>query len=51
MSLLERMTIEQLKNEIWAYNNGRVPVGGLPIEMYRDELEKRTGSRKGYHED
>ncbi|NBH62146.1 hypothetical protein D1155_10835 [Anaerotruncus sp. 80] len=51
MSLLERMTINELKNAIWMDKNGMCPVGGLPREWYEDELEKRTGSRKGYHEE
>ena len=49
--LLQRMTVDELKNAIWKYNIGVCPVGGYPIEWYRDELENRTGSRKGYHED
>ncbi|WP_251616973.1 hypothetical protein [Senimuribacter intestinalis] len=51
MSLLERMTINELKNAIWMDKNGMCPMGGFPREWYEDELEKRTGSRKGYHEE
>jgi len=50
MSLLDRMSIRELKNAIWQDKNGMVPVGGLPLEWYEDELEKRTGTRRGYHE-
>lgn len=50
MMLLERMSIRELKNSIWQDKNGMVPVGGLPREWYEDELEKRTGTRRGYHE-
>lgn len=50
MMLLERMSIRELKNAVWQDKNGMVPVGGLPREWYEDELEKRTGTRRGYHE-
>jgi hypothetical protein len=50
MSLLERMSIRELKNAVWQNKNGMVAVGGLPLEWYEDELEKRTGTRRGYHE-
>ncbi|MEA4962102.1 hypothetical protein [Lutispora sp.] len=46
-----KLTVEQLKNAIWNYNNGLVPVGGMPIEWYRQELFKLTGETKGYHEE
>lgn len=48
---LSKLTIEQLKNAIWEYNNGCVPVGGLSIESYREELIKRGEDGKGYHEE
>ena len=51
MRLLERMTINELKNAIWMDKNGMCPMGGFPREWYEDALEKRTGSRKGYHEE
>jgi hypothetical protein len=46
-----KLTVEQLKNAIWTHNNGMVPVGGMPIEWYRNELYKLTGETKGYHEE
>lgn len=49
--LIKAMTTDQLQNAIWMDKNGMVPVGGCPREWYEDELERRTGSRKGYHED
>lgn len=45
-----KLTAEQLKNAIWEYNNGLVPIGGMPIEWYRFELWKLTGDTKGYFE-
>lgn len=50
VELLEKMSISDLKNSIWMSKGHMVPVGGLPLEWYEDELERRTGSRKGYHE-
>ncbi len=44
------LTVNELKNAIWMYNSGLVPVGGMPIEWYRNELFKLTGETKGYHE-
>lgn len=38
---LEKLSIQQLQNEIWSYNNRMVPTGGLPIEYYQNELKKR----------
>lgn len=38
---LEKLTIQQLQNEIWSYNNGLVPAGGLPVENYQEELKRR----------
>lgn len=48
--LIKRMTISDLKNAIWMHKSGMVPVGGLPLKYYEDELELRTGERQGYHE-
>ena len=48
---LSKMTVDELKHAIWIDSTGSVPKGGLPIDRYRDELERRTGSRKGWHED
>jgi hypothetical protein len=45
-----QLTVNQLKNAIWQYNNGIVAIGGMPIKYYRKELYKLTGSIKGYHE-
>ena len=45
------MTVEQLKNAIWNYNNGIVPMLGLPIEEYRNALFFKNGETKGYHEE
>jgi len=45
-------TTEELKNAVWNLNDGRCPGNGLmsDIEAIRKELERRTGSRLGYHE-
>lgn len=51
MELLKRMTVSQLKNAIWDCNNGRVAIGGLPVEEYRQELILRGDDGKGYHEE
>lgn len=48
---LSRLSINELKNAIWFYNNGTAPVGGLPVEEYRKELIRRGEDGKGYHED
>ena len=48
--LLKRMTINDLKNAIWDCKDGRMPVGGRSLWEYEDELEYRTGDRRGYHE-
>lgn len=48
--MVERMSVQDLKNAIWVHKNGMVPVGGLSLEWYEDELVKRTGTRRGYHE-
>lgn len=48
---LSKLSINQLKNAIWIYNIGCVPVGGLPIEYYRQELIRRGEDGKGYHEE
>lgn len=50
-ALLEQMTENNLKNAIWMCKNGMVPTGGYPLEWYEEELFKRTGSKRGYHED
>lgn len=47
---LSKLSIEALKNAIWNYNNRIVPVGGLPVEYYREELIKRGEDGKGFHE-
>lgn len=39
---LERLSIQQLQEEIWTYNNGMVPIGGLPIEDYQKELRRKV---------
>lgn len=49
-TLLKSMSVNDLKNAIWMDKSGMVPVGGLPLKYYEDELELRTGERKGYHE-
>lgn len=48
--LIKRMTIGELKNAIWMYKSGIVPIGGLPLKNYEDELELRTDEKQGYHE-
>jgi hypothetical protein len=48
---LSKLTVNQLKNAIWNHNNGLVPIGGLPIEWYRQELIMRGEDGKGYHEE
>lgn len=44
-------TVNDLEGAIWDYKNGRVPVGGYPLQWYEDELYRRTGSKKGWHEE
>lgn len=43
------MTIEQLKNIIWKIAGCGLTVSPYSVEVFRDELERRTGERKGYH--
>ena len=44
-------TDDELRNDIWAIKSQGPPgVGGYPLEWYEDELERRTGSRKGFHD-
>lgn len=48
--LLARMTVMELKDAIWMIVDCHQPaIGGLPVEIYRDELYLRTGSRIGSH--
>lgn len=48
---LSKLTECQLKDAIFLSKRcGIVPVGGYPVKWYEDELERRTGSRKGWHE-
>ncbi|MFL0197353.1 hypothetical protein ACJDU8_17560 [Clostridium sp. WILCCON 0269] len=47
---LRKLSIDNLKNAIWTYNNGMVPIGGLDVEEYRNELIRRGEDGKGYHE-
>jgi len=49
--LLKRMSVNDLKNAIWMCKSGMCPIGGLPLEMYENELYFRTGSKAGYHEE
>ncbi len=49
MSILKRMTINELKNAIWCLVNGQNAMGGLPLENYRQELFLRTGEITGFH--
>lgn len=43
-------TTNELKNMIWDMaENGNIR-GLWSVEDYRDELERRTGSRLGFHE-
>lgn len=49
--LFKNWTVDDLACAIWDYKNFRVPKGGYPLEWYEDELYRRTGSRKGWHED
>lgn len=39
---LEKLSIQQLQNEIWSIGNGMVPMGGLPIEDYQKELSRKV---------
>ena len=48
---LSKLSIDQLKNAIWIYNSGMVPIGGLGVEEYRRELIFRGEDGKGYHEE
>ena len=48
--MLKGMSIEELKNSIWKCKNGMVALGGFSVEAYEDELERMTGTRRGYHE-
>lgn len=45
------LTVNQLKNAIWMDSNGMVPIGGMPSEWYREELQRLTKETKGYHEE
>jgi hypothetical protein len=47
---LTKLPVETLKNAIWHLNIGMVPIGGLPIEHYREELKRRGEVPIGYHE-
>lgn len=47
----ENWTDNELRNAIWMAKNGTVPKGGYPREWYEEELYRRTGSRKGFHEE
>lgn len=47
---LSKLSINELKNAIWNYNNDIVPVGGLPVREYRKELILRCEDGKGFHE-
>lgn len=48
---LSKLTESQLKDAIFLSKRcGIVPVGGYQVKWYEDELERRTGSRKGWHE-
>ncbi len=51
-SLFKDWNDNELKNAIWiSAGCHSVPRGGYPEEWYRDEIERRTGSRLGYHEE
>lgn len=48
---LSKLSINDLKNAIWIYNNGMVPIGGLDVERYRMELIYRGEDGRGYGEE
>lgn len=50
MDLLQRMTENELRNAIWMCRSGMCPIGGRALEDYENELFRRTGDKKGYHE-
>lgn len=49
--MFENWTDEDLRGAIWTHKNGMIPRGGYPLEWYEDELYRRTGSKKGFHEE
>lgn len=51
ITLFGNWAISDLRNAIWIIKNGSVAKGGYPLEWYEDELERRTGSRRGFHEE
>ncbi|WP_175413088.1 hypothetical protein [Clostridium sp. AWRP] len=48
---LSKLSVNDLKNAIWNYNNDMVPIGGLDVEEYRTELIFRGEDGKGYGEE
>lgn len=51
-SLFQNWSDDDLKHAIWQIKGcNTVAKGGYALEWYEDELERRTGSRKGFHED
>jgi len=48
---LSKLSVDDLKNAIWTYNNGMVPIGGLDVMQYRMELILRGENGKGYGEE
>jgi hypothetical protein len=48
--MFENWTDDELRNAIWVAKNGMVPRCGYPLEWYEEELYRRTGSKKGFHE-
>lgn len=49
--MFENWTDDELRNAIWMDKNAMVPKGGYPREWYEEELSRRTGSKKGFHEE
>ncbi len=48
---LSKLSESELRNAIWDVNCGRIPLGGLDIKEFREELRRRGLDDKGYHEE